>query len=84
MMYGGYNEMNTFDLSGGHPALDFANTVGGTRTRPMEHLHGYGDLLDWARQAGSIGETVRRRLVRAAERRPQDAAKAFRRAVDIP
>jgi predicted RNA-binding Zn ribbon-like protein len=83
MMYGGYNEMNTFDLSGGHLALDFANTVGGTRARPTEHLHGYEDLLDWARQVGSIGDAVRRRLARGAERRPQDAAKALRRAVEL-
>lgn len=75
--------MSTFDLSGGHAALDFANTVGGSRAAPEEHLHGYDDLLEWAQQAGLLAEGPRRKLARIAQRAPGDATKAFRRAIDL-
>ncbi len=72
-----------FDLTAGHTALDFSNTVGGSRARPTEHIHRYADLLEWSRQAGLVDDATRRRLVRAAERRPQEAAKALRRALEL-
>lgn len=72
-----------FDLTGGHVALDLSNTVNGTRARPTELLHGYADLLAWARQAGTIDEATRRRLGRAAEARPAEAARVFRRAIEL-
>ena len=70
-------------MSGGYLALDFANTVGGTRTAPTEHLGGYQELLEWARQAGVMDEAEVRRLARSAERRPAEAKKAFRRGIEL-
>ena len=72
-----------FDLSGGHVALDFANSMGGSRAHPEEHLFGYADLVGWAEQAGAVDRPLARRLSAAAGRRPQDAAKVFRRAIDL-
>ncbi len=72
-----------FEMSAGHTALDFANTVGGSRARPTEHLHAYGDLLDWGRQAGVLDDASRRRLARAAEARPQEATRTLRRALEL-
>jgi predicted RNA-binding Zn ribbon-like protein len=72
-----------FDLSGGHLALDFANSMGGSRARPNENLFRYEDLIEWAGQAGAIDDGDRRRLARAAEGRSASAAKVFRRALDL-
>jgi predicted RNA-binding Zn ribbon-like protein len=45
-----------FELSGGCTCLDFANTLDERRTEaPKERLVGYGDVVDWAVQAGGIG-----------------------------
>ncbi len=63
-----------FDLSGGDLALDFVNTLGGMRgVRPNEHLHGYGDLLAFARQAGALSEDTANALLREAQRQPTEA-----------
>ena len=81
---------HTFDLSAGHLALDFANTVDGSRQRrktqpdaAAEHLCDYGDVLDWAAQAGALADAERRRLARAAAARPSQAASVHRRAIAL-
>jgi predicted RNA-binding Zn ribbon-like protein len=77
---GGY----AFEYVGGRPCLDFANTVGGMRPdRPHEHLHVYGDLLEWARGAGIVSPGQSRRLSAAAERDPSAAERVLRRARDL-
>lgn len=83
-------QRHEFELSGGHLALDFANTVDGSRSRPKphehdpaEHLRTYHDLLDWASQAAVISETERRRLARIAADRPADAAATHRRSIEL-
>lgn len=83
-------QRHEFELSGGHVALDFANTVDGSRSRPKAHEHGpadhlatYADLLEWATQAGLITEAERRRLARSAAERPGEAAATHRRAVEL-
>jgi predicted RNA-binding Zn ribbon-like protein len=74
----------TFDLSGGRLALDFVNTVGGMRgVKPNEHLADYGDVVEFARQAGAIPEDRARRLVAEARRRPAEAARTFGAAVEL-
>ena len=73
-----------FDFTGGHPALDFANTVDDRPgERPKDHLGRYADLLAWGRQAGVLTDEQARRLAREAERRPAAAAAVLRRAVDL-
>src|SRR5512144_1766800 len=73
-----------FDLSGGHLALDFVNTVGGMRgVRPREHLKAYADLVAFARQAGAVPERLASRIAAEARRRPEEAAAALAAAVAL-
>ena len=45
----------TFELTGGHPVLDFVNTVGGKRlVKPREHLRNVSDLLAWSSLSGVV------------------------------
>ena len=68
----------TFDLSGGHPALDFVNTVGGMRPhRPREYLPGYGDFLAFAVQTGAMPSEQVARIAEEARRRPAEAQAAL-------
>jgi predicted RNA-binding Zn ribbon-like protein len=43
-----------FELSGGNLCLDFINTVSDRAGEPREHVETYGDLLEFARQAGAM------------------------------
>jgi predicted RNA-binding Zn ribbon-like protein len=59
--------MNTgthpFDLSGGHPALDFVNTLDERPLRePVENLAGYADLVRFAELTGLVAPGQARRL----------------------
>jgi predicted RNA-binding Zn ribbon-like protein len=57
----------SFEIYGGWPCLDFANTVDSRElAEPEEHLHGYADLARWAGQAGVVDAAVAARLARAA------------------
>jgi predicted RNA-binding Zn ribbon-like protein len=77
-----------FELCGGHPALDFVNTVGGLRgTAPREELPRFVDLVAWASQAGLLTRGEAKALNREAAAHPKEAeralewARAFREAV---
>src|SRR5690349_608538 len=75
---------HVFDLSGGHLALDFVNTVGGMRgVKPNEHLHGYPDLVAFGRQTGVLGERQAARLAQEARRAPADAEAALADAIAL-
>jgi predicted RNA-binding Zn ribbon-like protein len=75
---------HAFELSGGRLCLDFANTASNVRgPHEREHLHGYPDLLSWARQAGVLSEAQCRRLAAEARRRPAEARDAFRQAIEL-
>jgi predicted RNA-binding Zn ribbon-like protein len=70
-----------FDLVGGRPCLDFANTVGGDRFHaPREILSSYTDLLAFAGQAGLLGAAQAKSLQERALRDPRAAAQALERA----
>jgi len=65
-------------LVGGHPAVDFVNTLGGRNQAPDdEYLHAYGDLLVWSERTRLIGPEPAGTLARTAGRRPQPAASAL-------
>jgi len=66
---------------GGHPCLDFGNTVDsrGERWGP-DLLRTYADLIDWAQRAEVIDEELRGALLAAASRRPAAARTALDRA----
>lgn len=54
---------NPFDWSGGHPALDFVNTLDERPSgAPVENLSTYGDLVRFAGLAGIIEPSVSGRL----------------------
>jgi predicted RNA-binding Zn ribbon-like protein len=73
-----------FHLSGGRLCLDFANTVSWRRSEePIERLNTYRDLVAWSRQAGILPSREANHLARAGSRRPGEAAKALRKAVEL-
>ena len=73
-----------FDLSGGHLALDFVNTVGGMRgVKPREHLQGYADLVAFGRRTGALPDRLASRIAAEAGRRPEEAAAALASAVAL-
>ena len=70
-----------FEPIGGHPALDFVNTLGGLRgSEPgseNEYLGAYEDLVELGLTTGTLSERATRRLRRAARERPADAEAAL-------
>jgi predicted RNA-binding Zn ribbon-like protein len=72
-----------FELSGGALCLDFANTCG-DRARPeQEHLHTYGDVAAFVRQAEVVDADQARELADRAAEDPTAAAEAFTVAVAL-
>src|SRR5258708_7360625 len=71
-----------FDFCGGHPALDFVNTLKHRYegTSPTELLEDYQDLLRFARQMGMLTVERARPLEGAA---PAAAASALREAREL-
>src|SRR5688572_7127832 len=75
-------DMHAMRLVGGHPTVDFVNTLGGRKAAPDdEYLHAYGDLLVWSERTGLIEPELAGTLARTAERRPQPAAAALEAAL---
>jgi predicted RNA-binding Zn ribbon-like protein len=69
---------------GGHPALDFVNTLGGRPEDPDdEYLFEYGDLVTFAAGSGLIGPATSNRLRRAAQRHRSEASDVLARALDL-
>jgi predicted RNA-binding Zn ribbon-like protein len=72
-----------FDLTGGHPALDLANTVSRRHDpeRRKEHLEDYADLLSFAVQDKLISSQSADRLRQHAARSKAEALRSFRKAI---
>jgi predicted RNA-binding Zn ribbon-like protein len=71
-------------LSGGHPALDFANTVDSRRGRwGPDLLHSYDDMIILAQRAGLIDEAQAGDLYALEEAHPRRAAAALKEAVQL-
>ncbi|HEX7964399.1 MAG TPA: CGNR zinc finger domain-containing protein [Gammaproteobacteria bacterium] len=67
-------DLGTLGWVGGHVALDFANTVSGTKSdSPGSHLHGYQDLLEWCRRADLIGPISSANLSAGSEKAQAEA-----------
>src|SRR5215203_3879165 len=72
-------------LVGGHPAIDFVNTLGGRPDTPDdEYLHGYTDLLVWCRRTGLIEDTQAQRLTAAVADHPHRAEHAAQASPEGP
>jgi predicted RNA-binding Zn ribbon-like protein len=73
-------------LDGGHLALDFVNTMGGSYELPPEphdeFLRSYGDLLAWGVRVDLLDEASAKRLSRAASADPQEAERVLREAIE--
>ncbi len=64
--------------------LDFANTAEWHASQhPVESLHNYDDLLDWALGKGLLDEAAAAGLQDAASRQPEQATGALARAIDL-
>lgn len=73
-----------FEIIGGESCLDLANTVGHRRrSKPIDHLRSYDDLLEWSIQAGIITRARARELRRAAPRHPHRVADIFKRSLGL-
>ena len=74
-----------FELSAGELCLDFANTIGPRHDpdRIEDHLRSYADLVNWARQTGSLPSAEADKLLRAAHNRVPAAQRALARAVQL-
>jgi len=74
-----------FDLTGGHPALDLANTVSrrDDPERRAEHLNNYCDLIALAAQSKMISSSLARQIRNYAEEHPGEAARSFRRTREL-
>jgi predicted RNA-binding Zn ribbon-like protein len=56
------------DMRGGHPVIDFVNTVAwrGDDARRIDYLVGYSDVVAWCRHAGVVSTAEAEKLGRAA------------------
>src|SRR2546426_1047026 len=50
-----------FEFTGGSHCLDFTNTLGDSRARPIERLKTYNDMVAWGQQAGVLTDGEARR-----------------------
>jgi predicted RNA-binding Zn ribbon-like protein len=68
----------------GAPALDFANTVGGSRERPThDHVTRYADLVAFGRQAGLHTDAQVARMLTLAKSDPAAALGVLERAIRL-
>jgi predicted RNA-binding Zn ribbon-like protein len=81
------NTVERMDLVGGHPVLDFANTLGGLRaTGPLpedEHLHAYEDLVTFGVRSGALSHDAAGALRHAARRQPGRAEATLSAALEL-
>jgi predicted RNA-binding Zn ribbon-like protein len=74
----------TFDRTGDHLALDFANTVSRRKSpSPIERIESYADLIEFARQTEIITESQAKNFKRRGAQHPTEAANAHRDALAL-
>jgi len=74
-----------FELSGGVLCLDFANTLSerGSPKRSFDYLHGYDDLVVFAREEGILTRREESELLKFSQIKPQGRARVHRVAVTL-
>lgn len=74
-----------FDFTGGSLPLDFANTVSHRLDpeRRSEHLNGFDDLTDFARQAKIVSSRQAEELRAYSRRSGAETGRVFRRALNL-
>lgn len=79
-----YAKFERFDLDGGHPVLDFTNTVDWRGTgRDHDWLGDFTDLLAWCHRTGFLAEEAIAELARRAAAHPRQAAAAVQQAREL-
>ncbi len=68
-------------IVGGHPALDFVNTVDGDPG--FDNFRSYSDVLAWSGRVGLLSGDEAAQLVREANRRPEGAEAVHREALAL-
>jgi predicted RNA-binding Zn ribbon-like protein len=70
------------DLRGGHPAIDFVNTVAwrGDAARRIDYLDGYADVVSWCSHAGVVSAGEAEPLLRAMRADETEAHRVLARA----
>ncbi|HEY6745170.1 MAG TPA: ABATE domain-containing protein [Mycobacteriales bacterium] len=69
---------------GGHPAIDFVNTLGGLPERPDdEYVFTYADLLTWTEGSGLLDPHSAGALRHASELHPERAGEVLARALHL-
>lgn len=74
---------NQFEADGEPICLEFANTLRGSRARPQESLHTYGDLIGWAHAVGVLSEAQAEGLLVAAASNPGLAVTLLQQALQL-
>lgn len=73
-----------FELSAGHLALDFANTVSGRlASAPVDHLTDYGRLVSWSVLAGVLTPAQGQRLRARSSSNAKAAGVVLRQAITV-
>jgi predicted RNA-binding Zn ribbon-like protein len=72
-----------FDMSGGHIALDFVNTLGGRIGDRKERLPNYAALLAWTEEAKILPKRRIEALLEQAGRTPGQAIRVLREAIAL-
>ena len=71
-------------LLGGHPVLDFINTIDPREgDRKTDYLRSFDDLIQWAQRTGVLRREEARRAMRAAAHDPSAGRRAFVRAIEL-
>lgn len=77
-------DIERIPLIGGHPALDFVNSVEERETEAeVNYLSDYGRLTAWCARAGLIPASVSQDLARQAALHPVVAARAWAEGMDL-
>ena len=77
-------DIEKIQLIGGHPALDFVNSVEGRGSRrPLNYLADYDRLSRWCVRVGLIASSDGARLRHQAKQRPVIAARVWREAMEL-
>jgi predicted RNA-binding Zn ribbon-like protein len=74
-----------FDLSGGHLALDFANSVSrrDSPEKTVEHIAGYRDLISFALQSKLLAPEEAAAMEREASSQQRSASQALRKGLEL-
>lgn len=74
---------HVFELVGGHPVLDFLNTINDwTTASPRDYLPDFGEALRFGEVAGVLTHTEAMRLARLPSRREMDRLRSLRVALE--